>query len=1386
MKMIPPFPLLDSQRNASLISILMSLIILFCAPPELAADVATDGTVGPAQSLAGPNYQIPQTLGTTSGGNLFHSFERFGLNSDESATFTGSNFINNVISRVTGGEASTIDGLLRSQVGQANFFFINPAGVFFGPNAQVDVPAAFHVSTADELRFDDGNVFSATDLGKSTLSIATPVNFGYLSPQPASIVLKGSRLTFAPSSEVSLDGGDVTIKGADNQEASLVSEGGEIRLTAMGDQTGTVFLENSGFEKIGGKVLIEAARVDASGAGGGRVTLGAGDARISAATVSANNDSDIDDIKGGVEIAVNGLLRIDRGSRVESNAFGAGDSGCVKVKAASLQIEQEEGERLTGLFSEVEPAAIGNAAGIAVDVEDTISIQGVGTITSSTWGNGNAGPVRIDAGDVLFDGEGRGVSYREKDFIAGISSETAVGSEGNAGEVSISAKNQIYINNVFGISSCTNGMGDAGNVRIEAGELRIELFSGILSATGMGSKGNAGTVEVTVDGLLEVLNGAFISSDTYAQGDAGSVTVKAGDLKIEGRSNITSQANLDSSGKAGTLEVTVDGQLEVLNGSAISSSTFSAGDAGSVTVNAGELRIELFSGILSATVVGSTGKAGTVEVTVDGLLEVLNGAFISSGTDAQGDAGSVTVNAGELRIKNGSGILSRAGTGSSGNAGAIDVSVAGLLELNNNSRISSSTYSAGAAGSVTVNAGDLKIEGMSNITSQANQGSSGKAGTVEVAVNGLLEVLNGAFISSDTYAEGDAGSVTVKAGDLKIEGAEGRLARIASKANPGSTSNAGMVNVSADGGLELLNFAEISSSTFSAGDAGSVTVNAGDLKIEGMSNITSQANPGSTGNAGTVEVTVDGLLGVLNGAFISSDTYAEGDAGSVTVKAGDLKIEGAEGRLARIASQANPGSTGNAGMVNVSVDGGLELLNFAEISSSTFSAGDAGSVTVKAGDLKIEGAEDIFAGIASQSNPGSTGNAGTVEVTVDGLLELLNGALISSDTLAAGDAGSVTVNAGELRIENVSGILSEAGIGSSGNSGTIVVSVDGQIELLSNDAKIATTTFSVGNAGSIKITASSLQIDGYNNEKNTGVFSRAEKEALGYVGKIFIKTDSLKIQNNGQISIAALNTLPDDRLDDIPDSKIKIISNSMHLDQNGQVTAESKNNVPAAAIKLVADQLYVKNGSSITTTSENADGGTIAIKAETLLLRDGLITTSVEGLSGDGGDIIIEGTASLADVLILDSGFIQANTAAEEASGGNIFIDPGSVTVIAAREILKIGELERKFFEPGSGINIIQAAAPDGNPGNINIAVPELDISGILANLSIDFAEKLQMATDFCQAATGQTPSTLIPVGRGGLPAGPDEPSTTSFGGERLDKLLREEIEKDSSENVAK
>ena len=91
------------------------------------AEAVLDGTRGSTGSYSG-HFTISEDFGETSpdGKNLFHSFSVFNINAGESATFTGSDSINNVISRVTGSSGTTINGPLISEIANADFYFINP------------------------------------------------------------------------------------------------------------------------------------------------------------------------------------------------------------------------------------------------------------------------------------------------------------------------------------------------------------------------------------------------------------------------------------------------------------------------------------------------------------------------------------------------------------------------------------------------------------------------------------------------------------------------------------------------------------------------------------------------------------------------------------------------------------------------------------------------------------------------------------------------------------------------------------------------------------------------------------------------------------------------------------------------------------------------------------------------------------------------------------------------------------------------------------------------------------------------------------------------------------------------------------------------------------
>ncbi len=119
---------------------LVATLLAGTASSAVLADVATDGTLGRRVRLTGKQVEVGADLGRVRGKNLFHSFERFDVPTKGKVTFTGPGGLDNVVSRVTGGDASRIDGTLASRVPGADVYLVNPSGILFGPNARLDVP----------------------------------------------------------------------------------------------------------------------------------------------------------------------------------------------------------------------------------------------------------------------------------------------------------------------------------------------------------------------------------------------------------------------------------------------------------------------------------------------------------------------------------------------------------------------------------------------------------------------------------------------------------------------------------------------------------------------------------------------------------------------------------------------------------------------------------------------------------------------------------------------------------------------------------------------------------------------------------------------------------------------------------------------------------------------------------------------------------------------------------------------------------------------------------------------------------------------------------------------------------------------------------------------
>ena len=89
--------------------------------------------------------------------------------------------------------------------------------------------------------------------------------------------------------------------------------------------------------------------------------------------------------------------------------------------------------------------------------------------------------------------------------------------------------------------------------------------------------------------------------------------------------------------------------------------------------------------------------------------------------------------------------------------------------------------------------------------------------------------------------------------------------------------------------------------------------------------------------------------------------------------------------------------------------------------------------------------------------------------------------------------------------------------------------------------------------------------------------------------------------------------------------------------------------------------------------------------------------------------------------------------------------------LVASGNTLFLGGNTPYTYQPGVfGFNVIQAAAPTGVSGTVQTSVPRLDVTSSLVALDTRLINA-QVARRLCENARG---SSLVPVGRGGLPPG--------------------------------
>lgn len=797
----------------------MTVLLLAAGVGHSPAQVILDGKFGTSGGLAGPNYNITAGLGASRGNNLFHSFTQFDLNSGDIATFSGPANIQNILSRVTGGSPSSIDGTLRSGIAGANFFFINPSGVMFGPNAVVDVSGSFAASTANYVKLANGAQFvAALDADDSMLSTDPVVAFGFLDGANGSIEVRGT-LKAAPGTALSVVGSSVSVVDG----AQLEAIDGQINLVGVGAPGEVAFPPPSA------AAAMIATEIGAAAAGSGNVVIRGGRLVVNNAQINASTAG------GDIDMTLTQGLEVVNGGQVTTSSSGSIKGGNIVINSPSLLIDGQDGSAPTRIAAETSSDDAQAAGGNIVVHSDSVELRRGAEISVSTFGAADAGRVDITAASLQVQGS----DFPQLPTQISANAAPVIGTTTGAGGQIVIHADSVEVGNGAGILAVTTGDANAGSVDIDAGS--VTLRNGAITTYSAGA-GNGGDIRIHSENLT--LDGPFtsITALTTGAGLGGFINITAGSLRLLNDSAIS--ASTFGDGKGGNINITADSIV-------LDTAIFQPGSIPGITAASSP---SFFGG-------GEGGQGGDIALEA-GSLTLRNGMLISTTTSTAGDGGNINITAGTVALDSQSSIQSA--SLSSGRAGTLSVQASQNVLLTGNSTVSTSAPQS-SGGDIHVEAGDEIRLVNSKIIAEAGPGGGGN---ISVAAPSLIYLLNSTFTAQ---AAGDGGNLTIDSVFFILNNS-GLISK-------SSTANGGNITILSDYFLQSSSFIDASAPF---GLPGTVSVSAPEVDLSGsliglpsnLLGVETQLRPDCgvrlTGNISSFIVLGRGGLPIEPGGFVPS------------------------------------------------------------------------------------------------------------------------------------------------------------------------------------------------------------------------------------------------------------------------------------------------------------------------------------------------------------------------------------------------------------------------------------------------------------------------------------------------------------------------------------
>ncbi|AVH66667.1 CHAT domain-containing protein [Nostoc sp. 'Peltigera membranacea cyanobiont' N6] len=986
---------------------------------------ATDGT----GSLVTPNgNQLDISGGSLSrdGANLFHSFQKFGLDSNQIANFLSNPNIQNILGRVVGGDPSVINGLLQVTGGNSNLFLMNPAGIVFGANASLNVPADFTATTANSIGFGS-NSFNAVGSNNYATLVGTPNTFAFKTSQPGSIVNSGN-LAVTTGNNLNLIGGTVISTG------KLSAPGGNITVAAV---PGENLLRISQPGHLLSLEIQPPSATSATPASLPQLLTGAGVGNANQLKVNSN---------GQVELSGSGIA-VDSGDVVAKNVT----SGTATLSAAR-NLTLPESQLLT-------------TGDLNLLAKDTVRVRDSVANSFSAQAGGNLNIQGNQNIDIL------ALNHPQTPFVSG--GNLSLVSDGN-----VSGDAHFFSGGLFSIKNLAGGAGNfvslydpiiRANGDVEFGNytgtaLKVEATGSIKGGDiTINSPDTSGSIPVSDPdfttlttsralilraGLASVTPENFPSSQgsllTNFQSPISALGLPPGSIQV---GNVQTD---NSNGAAGPISLTATG--DIITGSLRATNTFTdPGKGGAIALNAGG-KISVTGSIASF----SNDGGSPISLTANGDIS-LNCTLASYCVESF--AGGVpnvisTANSGNITfISNNGSINTNLGNFSyinafapKGNGGNITFTAnKGTIDIGN---LSSSSLSS--------NGGTVNISALGNIKtgyiySSADNGSNavpatGNGGNITITSNsGTIQT---GFIAADSDL-GNGGTVNISgSGDIKT----GFITSFSDPypINVLGIGNGGNISVSSRGGSITTD--ELKSYSVAVGStAGNVSLNAANSITAGF--VRAQADQiGGTG--GTVTFTAGSNI---NTGAIRSFAGANGGNISITstngfVSVNDFTSASGESFTPHLNTVSDK-SGGTAGNINVTSAGDITIADYVASQSSS-GAGGAINLTSKNGTIYVK--DEITSGqVAVYAPDAPTGKT----VTLRAAGNISTGGIYAGGTNSSGNIDAQTTG-GSINISNLTTSST------SGNGGFVTLRATNDIITGSIDANSTN-----GTGGAIALTA---------------------------------------------------------------------------------------------------------------------------------------------------------------------------------------------------------------------------------------------------------------------------------------------------------------------------